>query len=85
MKMEGQFKLEKVLIDDENLKDEDVLVEMTATSICHTDISTAQGRLFPGWYPRILGHEGTGIVRKVGNPASEVKPGDRVILSYGRK
>ena len=81
----GQFKMEKVLIDDDNLQEEDVLVEITAASICHTDITVAQGKLFPGWYPRVLGHEGTGIVRKVGSTVSKLQPGDRVILSYGRK
>ena len=60
----------------------EVLVEMKATGICHTDAYTLSGADPEGIFPSILGHEGAGIVREIGAGVSTVKPGDHVIPLY---
>ena len=60
----------------------EVLVEIKATGVCHTDAFTLSGNDPEGEFPAILGHEGAGIVREVGAGVSSVKPGDHVILLY---
>ncbi|KAI1846879.1 hypothetical protein JX266_007100 [Neoarthrinium moseri] len=67
--------------------DYEAIVEITASGICHTDLGcgTAPDGS-PGFpvspYPRVLGHEGAGIVREVGPKVSKVGPGDAVLLSF---
>ncbi len=60
----------------------EVLVEMRATGVCHTDEFTRSGADPEGLFPVIFGHEGAGIVREVGAGVSSVSPGDHVILLY---
>ena len=60
----------------------EVLVEIMATGICHTDEFTLSGADPEGIFPAILGHEGAGIVREVGEGVTSVKPGDHVIPLY---
>ena len=60
----------------------EVLVEIMATGICHTDYYTLSGKDSEGVFPSILGHEGAGIVREVGAGVTSVKPGDHVIPLY---
>jgi S-(hydroxymethyl)glutathione dehydrogenase / alcohol dehydrogenase len=60
----------------------EVLVEIKATGICHTDAYTLSGKDSEGLFPSILGHEGAGIVRDVGAGVSTVRPGDHVIPLY---
>ena len=60
----------------------EVLVELKATGICHTDKFTLSGDDPEGMFPAILGHEGAGIVRDVGTGVASVKPGDHVIPLY---
>ncbi len=60
----------------------EVLVEMKATGICHTDAFTLSGDDPEGIFPAILGHEGAGIVVEVGAGVASVKPGDHVIPLY---
>ena len=60
----------------------EVLVEIKATGICHTDAFTLSGADPEGLFPAILGHEGAGIVREVGLGVTSVKPGDHVIPLY---
>ena len=60
----------------------EVLVEIKATGICHTDAFTLSGDDPEGAFPAILGHEGAGIVREVGAGVTSVKPGDHVIPLY---
>jgi S-(hydroxymethyl)glutathione dehydrogenase/alcohol dehydrogenase len=60
----------------------EVLVEIMATGICHTDAFTLSGDDPEGAFPAILGHEGAGIVREVGPGVTSVKPGDHAIPLY---
>ena len=60
----------------------EVLVEIMATGICHTDAYTLEGKDSEGIFPSILGHEGAGIVREVGPGVTSVRPGDHVIPLY---
>ncbi|NKC30056.1 S-(hydroxymethyl)glutathione dehydrogenase/class III alcohol dehydrogenase [Falsiroseomonas selenitidurans] len=63
-------------------RDGEVLVEVKATGLCHTDLYTLSGADPEGLFPAILGHEGAGIVREVGAGVTSVKPGDHVIPLY---
>jgi len=74
--------LEIVEVDLEGPKAGEVLVEIMATGICHTDAYTLDGFDSEGIFPSILGHEGAGIVREVGAGVTSVKPGDHVIPLY---
>lgn len=58
----------------------EVLVKVVASGICHTDAEGRDTGITP--YPVALGHEGAGIVEKVGAAVTTVKPGDHVVLSY---
>jgi S-(hydroxymethyl)glutathione dehydrogenase / alcohol dehydrogenase len=60
----------------------EVLVEIKATGICHTDEFTRSGADPEGLFPAILGHEGAGVVVEVGAGVTSVKPGDHVIPLY---
>ncbi|HYI47056.1 MAG TPA: S-(hydroxymethyl)glutathione dehydrogenase/class III alcohol dehydrogenase [Allosphingosinicella sp.] len=74
--------LEIVELDLEGPKAGEVLVEIMATGICHTDAYTLDGLDSEGLFPSILGHEGAGVVREVGAGVTSVKPGDHVIPLY---
>jgi S-(hydroxymethyl)glutathione dehydrogenase / alcohol dehydrogenase len=63
-------------------KQGEVLVEVMATGICHTDAYTLEGKDSEGIFPSILGHEGAGIVREVGPGVTSVAVGDHVIPLY---
>jgi S-(hydroxymethyl)glutathione dehydrogenase/alcohol dehydrogenase len=60
----------------------EVLVELKATGICHTDAFTLSGEDPEGRFPAILGHEGAGIVVEIGKGVTSLKPGDHVIPLY---
>ncbi|HEY9699435.1 MAG TPA: S-(hydroxymethyl)glutathione dehydrogenase/class III alcohol dehydrogenase [Trichocoleus sp.] len=60
----------------------EVLVEIKATGVCHTDAFTLSGADPEGLFPAILGHEGAGVVVEVGAGVKSVKPGDHVIPLY---
>ena len=66
----------------EGPREGEVLVEIKATGLCHTDAYTLSGKDPEGLFPAILGHEGAGIVREVGAEVRSVKPGDHVIPLY---
>ena len=74
--------LEIVEVDLEGPKEGEVLVEIKATGICHTDEFTLSGADPEGAFPAILGHEGAGIVQEVGPGVKSLKPGDHVIPLY---
>ena len=60
----------------------EVLVEIKATGICHTDYYTLSGADPEGLFPAILGHEGAGVVREIGPGVTSVQAGDHVIPLY---
>ena len=74
--------LEVVEVDLEGPKAGEVLVEIKATGVCHTDEFTRSGADPEGAFPAILGHEGAGIVQEVGPGVVSLKPGDHVIPLY---
>lgn len=74
--------LEVVEVDLQGPQAGEVLVEMKATGVCHTDAFTLSGDDPEGAFPAILGHEGAGVVVDVGAGVTSVKPGDHVIPLY---
>ncbi|HJX30440.1 MAG TPA: NAD(P)-dependent alcohol dehydrogenase [Thermodesulfobacteriota bacterium] len=74
-----KFQLEDVVIDDP--KAGEVLIKIVSSGICHTDI-VAQEQFFPVPLPAVLGHEGAGIIEKVGEGVKDMKPGDHVVISF---
>jgi S-(hydroxymethyl)glutathione dehydrogenase/alcohol dehydrogenase len=69
-------------VDLEGPKAGEVLVELKATGVCHTDEFTRSGADPEGLFPVIFGHEGAGVVREVGAGVTSVAPGDHVIPLY---
>jgi len=69
-------------VDLEGPRTGEVLVEVKASGICHTDWYTLSGADPEGLFPAILGHEGAGVVLEVGRGVSSLKPGDHVIPLY---
>ena len=62
-------------------REDEVVVRLAASGVCHSDLSVVQGKLpFPP--PAILGHEGAGIVEEVGKAVTDLKAGDHVVLSW---
>ncbi len=74
--------LEVMEVNLEGPKAGEVLVEVKATGICHTDEFTLSGADPEGLFPAILGHEGAGVVVEVGPGVTSLKPGDHVIPLY---
>jgi len=72
------LKLEEVELMEP--KGDEVLIKIVATGVCHTDAESIKGRGAP--FPAVLGHEGAGIIEKVGASVTNVEPGDHVVLSY---
>ncbi len=76
--------LEVTTVKLEGPKAGEVMVELKATGICHTDEFTRSGADPEGIFPAILGHEGAGIVVEVGPGITSLKKGDHVIPLYTR-
>jgi S-(hydroxymethyl)glutathione dehydrogenase/alcohol dehydrogenase len=74
--------LEIVDVDLEGPKQGEVLVELHATGICHTDEFTLSGADPEGLFPVVFGHEGAGVVVEVGLGVTSLRPGDHVIPLY---
>jgi S-(hydroxymethyl)glutathione dehydrogenase/alcohol dehydrogenase len=60
----------------------EVLVRLEACGVCHTDLYTASGADPSGYAPTVLGHEGAGVVEKVGDGVTSVAPGDHVVTLF---
>lgn len=74
----GGFRLDDVELDDP--RPDEVLVRVEAVGVCHTDVKLAAlGVPEP---PAVLGHEGAGVVERVGSAVSRFRPGDRVVASF---
>ncbi|RQM45616.1 NAD(P)-dependent alcohol dehydrogenase [Paraburkholderia bannensis] len=63
-------------------KDDEVLVRVVATGLCHTDL-IVRDQYYPVPLPAVLGHEGAGVVEAVGPAVKNLQPGDHVVLTYG--
>ncbi|MER2634868.1 MAG: S-(hydroxymethyl)glutathione dehydrogenase/class III alcohol dehydrogenase [Rhizobiaceae bacterium] len=74
--------LEVMEVDLEGPREGEVLIEIKATGICHTDEFTLSGADPEGIFPAILGHEGAGVVADVGKGVTSLKKGDHVIPLY---
>ncbi|WP_337100662.1 NAD(P)-dependent alcohol dehydrogenase [Paenibacillus sp. YIM B09110] len=75
---DSKFELEEIEIADP--KPNEVLIKIVASGICHTDATARDLGMVP--FPAVLGHEGSGIVEKVGSGVTTVVPGDHVVLSF---
>ncbi|MFA5632491.1 MAG: NAD(P)-dependent alcohol dehydrogenase [Porticoccaceae bacterium] len=75
----GPLTIESLTLDDP--LDDEVLVRIMATGICHTDHEVISGNM-PPQPPVVMGHEGAGIVERVGSAINHVRPGDHVVLSF---
>jgi len=76
----GEFEMKEVTITEPAAHE--VLIKVMATGLCHTDLSVKAGNL-PTNFPVVLGHEGAGVVEKVGSHVTGIQKGDHVVLSYG--
>src|SRR5690606_10737396 len=79
---EAKRPLEIVEVDLEGPRAGEVLIEIKATGICHTDAYTLDGLDSEGIFPSILGHEGAGVVVEVGPGVTSLAVGDHVIPLY---
>ncbi len=74
------FRIEELELDDP--REDEILVRIVATGICHTDLAGRDGHLPIPAPPYVFGHEGAGIVERTGARVAKVKPGDHVVLSW---
>ncbi|RPH42195.1 MAG: alcohol dehydrogenase, partial [Burkholderiales bacterium] len=75
----GRHAIEEVTLQP--LEPGDVLVRLHASGLCHTDLEVIEGAL-PYPLPIVLGHEGAGVVERVGSAVTQVKAGDHVVCSW---
>ena len=73
------FSFEDVVLDD--IHPTELLIKIVATGLCHTDLAVVHGHI-PAALPIVLGHEGAGIVEKVGDSVTEFAVGDHVAVSF---
>jgi aryl-alcohol dehydrogenase len=76
----GSFVIERLELCDPN--DDEVLVQIVAAGICHTDLGARDMHLPIPPPPSVFGHEGVGVVDRVGARVTKVKPGDHVVLTW---
>ncbi len=76
----GDFKIEQLELSEP--RDDEVLVRVVASGICHTDLGARDGHLPIPPPPSVFGHEGVGVVEKVGARVTKVKPGDHVVMTW---
>lgn len=68
-------------IEIEEPRTSEIMVRMVASGLCHTDLVARDGML-PTTFPVVLGHEGAGVVERVGSGVSKVEPGDHVVMTF---
>jgi aryl-alcohol dehydrogenase len=79
-KQSDEFKMEQLELSEP--RDDEVLVRIEAVGICHTDLAARDGHLPLPPPPSVFGHEGAGVIEKVGKGVKKVKPGDHVVLGW---
>jgi aryl-alcohol dehydrogenase len=75
----GPFQIETLTLEEP--RSDEVLIRIAATGMCHTDM-VARDQLYTVPLPVVLGHEGAGVVERVGGSVKKVAPGDHVVLTY---
>ncbi|RKK75239.1 hypothetical protein BFJ69_g7829 [Fusarium oxysporum] len=75
------FSYRQISVEDEP-RDDEVLVEIYSSGLCHTDLNFSKETDIPGLFPAVFGHEGAGVVLKTGVNVQTTRPGDHVILTY---
>lgn len=75
----GPFLIEEIELDDP--RENEVLVRIVASGLCHTDL-VARDQYMPIPLPGVFGHEGAGVVEKIGSRVTKVIPGDHVVSTY---
>ncbi|KAJ9609712.1 hypothetical protein H2200_006040 [Cladophialophora chaetospira] len=75
------FQYQQVELND-NLRPDETLVRIKATGVCHTDLNFSKEASMPDLFPGVLGHEGAGIVERVGSGVTKVAEGDHVIVVF---
>ena len=75
----GAFKIERINLDDPRANE--VRVRIAGVGMCHTDL-VVRDQYFPTPLPAVLGHEGSGIVEKIGSAVTKVAVGDHVVLTF---
>ena len=73
------FEMRDLVVEDP--RDDEIVVRIVASGICHTDVS-AQNQVIPFPLPALLGHEGAGVVERVGRGVQTLKEGDHVVVSF---
>jgi aryl-alcohol dehydrogenase len=73
------FSIEELELEEPRV--DEVLVRIVATGVCHTDL-IVRDQWYPVPLPSVLGHEGAGVVERVGEAVTKVQPGDHVVLSF---
>ncbi|MBN1313061.1 MAG: NAD(P)-dependent alcohol dehydrogenase [Anaerolineae bacterium] len=76
----GDFSIEHLEMSEPN--DDEVVVRIAGVGICHTDLGARDGHLPIPPPPSVFGHEGAGVVEKVGSRVTKVKPGDHVVVVW---
>jgi aryl-alcohol dehydrogenase len=74
------FSIETVHLEDP--RPDEVIVRIVGTGVCHTDM-IVRDQYYPTPLPAVLGHEGAGVVEKIGAAVTKVKPGDHVVMAFG--
>jgi aryl-alcohol dehydrogenase len=76
----GAFSMEQLDLGDP--RDDEVIVRIVGAGICHTDLG-GRDQHIPIPLPSVFGHEGAGIIERVGNRVKKVKAGDHLVISWG--
>ncbi len=75
----GNFTISEVELAEP--RDDEVLVRIVGVGVCHTDL-VCRDALYPVRFPAVFGHEGAGVVERVGSRVTKVQPGDHVVLTF---
>lgn len=75
----GSFRIDEVVLAEP--REDEVLVRVAGVGVCHTDL-VCRDALYPVRFPAVFGHEGSGVVQKVGAAVTSLRPGDHVVMSY---
>ena len=75
----GPFVMEEIQLDEPRA--DEVIVRVVSAGICHTDLIPRE-QAIPAPFPAVYGHEGAGVVEKVGSQVAKLKPGDHVVMSF---